>query len=655
MGDSLFKIDVDLGRLLSDVNAKLYESSEVVIDELVQNAQRSGARRLEVRLAEGYSRSFGALVVRDDGCGLSSPTDLLRLAHSGWSEEVSEREEPFGMGFWSTVTVAEKVIVRSNGWRVELDAARLRTTRSVEGVVNVSVLDTPVPGFEVTLIAPMSARTEERYVDVTVAASEQGYRLMRAWQRLTGGLAERLADLVRYADFDRVTMSRTRWVSSYESLDEALGALGALGDADESVIPSRLPLTAAPEGIVFARSVSSPRLHGVLWPQQNSYSREAQAWHSGLRWFTQRREVEKRDGSFGGVVHVEAGVADPRAPDRKAWVRNERYEGMMVELDGEIRQMYRSFLTERPDLADRYDDALSRHLDGDDLLELLPVVLEQDEAAVARAAAAKEVSAQKAVGTDWPEPPERSPVTAPELDLPDDLVAVSTMSIVEQTPPRKSVTRLRDLGIELAVYVESDRRSDHARALALAREVGLPVLLLPSRCSARVVEALRKEGATLLHVSLLGASIVEEFRAEKTPMESEVAGVWRSARRLLERAFATDASIDARHLTRSRTLVVKDEDQELVRRSLESAETALLGCAFVGGALIVELEHVKGAVARSTPGSENRALQVALELLPTVAHEMAHLETGAGDGTVEHASAAERLMTDALRRIAREL
>lgn len=639
MGES-FKIDVDVGRLLADVNTKLYESSESVVDELVQNAQRAGARRLEVRLAgPSWQPGRAAMIVRDDGCGLTNPVDLLRLAHSGWSQDVVEDVEPFGMGFWSTATVADTVLVRSNEWAIRIDAARLRETRSVEGVVMVTRQTESVPGFEATLVAPAAVAQMRRWDKKEEATSERSYRLMRAWWRLVEGLQARLCDLVRYAEFDLVRLGTT--TGQFTLVDEALDAAGG-GNLEWSSIPSRLLLTAVPDGLVYARVVERDGLRGVLWPQTSAWDREPGSWNSGIRWFTQRREVEKQDASLGGVLHVE-GIATPRAPDRRAWLRDERYDGITRMLHEEGRELYRGFLGARPDLAGRYDEAIARFLTGADLVELLPVEI---------AAAEKAERSERIEGGDMPEPPENGPRAAVVVPLQltgalPDRIEVQT----PETPETRAPRRLGDVRDSIVCYVELDRLADNVEAMQLARKMGLTVLMLPSKCGRIAVATLRERGRMVLHVSDVRRGLKRKFVADKRPINSDVLKIWRSVRLQLMGAFATDVPIDVRHLTRTSVVEVETDDGT-VELPVEDAKSVLLGAAIIGGALILELEHVLGAIERSREHSPLRDLQVVLELMPTVAHELAHLLTKAGDGTQEHAEATEQLLSDALRRLA---
>lgn len=72
-----------------------------LVSELLQNARRAGARRIEVR----YDEPTQSLQVSDDGGGIQDFQALLSLHASGWSPALREAEQAFGVGFSNACTV----------------------------------------------------------------------------------------------------------------------------------------------------------------------------------------------------------------------------------------------------------------------------------------------------------------------------------------------------------------------------------------------------------------------------------------------------------------------------------------------------------------------------------------------------------------------
>lgn len=91
-----------------------FSSSYAVLGELMQNAHRAQASGIHFCL-EGDN-----LVVTDDGCGIADFQKLVQFAESGWDAATQQREDPYGMGFFSAVYTASRVIIQSRGSRLEL-------------------------------------------------------------------------------------------------------------------------------------------------------------------------------------------------------------------------------------------------------------------------------------------------------------------------------------------------------------------------------------------------------------------------------------------------------------------------------------------------------------------------------------------------------
>ena len=84
------------------------------LSELAQNAQRSGAKRLDIHYDEGSH----SLVVKDDGCGFDDDSwkAYFTVASSGWDQSVIDSQRPFGIGCASLLyaCTAFTIFSRSN-------------------------------------------------------------------------------------------------------------------------------------------------------------------------------------------------------------------------------------------------------------------------------------------------------------------------------------------------------------------------------------------------------------------------------------------------------------------------------------------------------------------------------------------------------------
>lgn len=114
-------IHTSVGQSLIGKVSRLFNNSVTdVLNELLQNARRADASRIEIDVVDDDGRSI--LVVRDDGSGVADPAKLVTLGDSGWNEATQHREDPAGMGVFSLagrpVEIRSRARGTDNGWRV---------------------------------------------------------------------------------------------------------------------------------------------------------------------------------------------------------------------------------------------------------------------------------------------------------------------------------------------------------------------------------------------------------------------------------------------------------------------------------------------------------------------------------------------------------
>ena len=102
-----FRASVDQ-RLLGKVTRLFNASLADTLNELLQNARRAGASRVDV------SERQGELVIRDDGAGIEDPRVLLTLGESRWSELTASNEDPAGAGVFSLSP--RGAVIHSRSW-----------------------------------------------------------------------------------------------------------------------------------------------------------------------------------------------------------------------------------------------------------------------------------------------------------------------------------------------------------------------------------------------------------------------------------------------------------------------------------------------------------------------------------------------------------
>jgi len=123
---------------------QIFSSSYSVLGELMQNARRAGATKVDftIDVADRF------ISVADDGCGIGDWQKLVHLSQSGWGQSIQDSDRPFGMGFFSVFFACEKVSVHSMGHRVEMTLADITEKRPIAVVVD----DNPLVAESGTLV-----------------------------------------------------------------------------------------------------------------------------------------------------------------------------------------------------------------------------------------------------------------------------------------------------------------------------------------------------------------------------------------------------------------------------------------------------------------------------------------------------------------------
>jgi hypothetical protein len=98
-----------------------------LVSELLQNARRAGAMRIEIH----YDATTQVLRVEDDGRGLDDFQKLLSFHESGWDAATSAEERPF-VGFSKCLYAATRCIVASKHQRVDINTAAALAKASIE-------------------------------------------------------------------------------------------------------------------------------------------------------------------------------------------------------------------------------------------------------------------------------------------------------------------------------------------------------------------------------------------------------------------------------------------------------------------------------------------------------------------------------------------
>jgi hypothetical protein len=143
---ALIRGTVDVG-ILQKADRLFRNDDKGTFIEILQNARRAGATRVDVTLEEISTEPIHCVVtVEDNGIGIESFQNLVTLGRSGWDQATQDTEDPAGMGFFSlcqsgvevtslskTVTLSRDVFLGNADAEVKdhayIPGTRLRFTR----------------------------------------------------------------------------------------------------------------------------------------------------------------------------------------------------------------------------------------------------------------------------------------------------------------------------------------------------------------------------------------------------------------------------------------------------------------------------------------------------------------------------------------------
>lgn len=248
------KVDV-IGQMRNTV--KTFADRLCFVDELVQNAQRAGASRVDFRFGETSLR------YQDNGPGCDDLSKVFTQSLSGWSTDVQKSDDPFGFGFFSCIVVADTIIVESHSRAARFDVAQM---------------------------------FRENRTDVITTGPSN----------LNKGFSVLLQDL-KDLDLSEV-QKRVRQVAKYVDVKVYL-------DGDLCRKQSMVQKTYQEECNSFSRVCKNSVFNGVLYP--TGYG-EISSYYQG------REVCDIWVDGIGGRIEVKPGQADPRCPDRKAWIENRK-------------------------------------------------------------------------------------------------------------------------------------------------------------------------------------------------------------------------------------------------------------------------------------------------------------------------------------------
>lgn len=115
------------------------------LDEDIQNAQRAKATEVYVT-TNTYERT---LTIENNGAILDNPQSLFSIAESGWDNDTMKNENPFGMGFFSNISVSDSIEILSGHKYIKFNVNEMINSGNCE--LDVQEVEDCFDGFKLIL------------------------------------------------------------------------------------------------------------------------------------------------------------------------------------------------------------------------------------------------------------------------------------------------------------------------------------------------------------------------------------------------------------------------------------------------------------------------------------------------------------------------
>lgn len=125
------KVKINVLNQLRLLRNSTFKDKLTFLDEIIQNAQRAKAKNVFIE----YESYNDIMIIENDGQILKNPQVLFSMSDSGWDDDVKNTENPFGVGFFSVITVSDYVEIFTGNLRVVFDVAKMLTTNNTDILV----------------------------------------------------------------------------------------------------------------------------------------------------------------------------------------------------------------------------------------------------------------------------------------------------------------------------------------------------------------------------------------------------------------------------------------------------------------------------------------------------------------------------------------
>jgi len=145
MNENKVQLQVNVINQLKLLRQSTFKDTLCFLDEDIQNAQRAKATEVKVTV-DSYDKT---VIIENNGQILNNPQALFSIAESEWDEDVRSTENPFGMGFFSNITVSNLIHIYTGNKLIIFDVENMIQTNDTE--IQIEELEDYYEGFKLVL------------------------------------------------------------------------------------------------------------------------------------------------------------------------------------------------------------------------------------------------------------------------------------------------------------------------------------------------------------------------------------------------------------------------------------------------------------------------------------------------------------------------
>lgn len=298
------KLMVNVINQLKLLRQSTFKDPLCFLDEDIQNAQRAKAASVHIDV----DTLAGTVTIANDGQILKNPQALFSIADSEWDDDVKTSENPFGMGFFSNITVSNLLTIHSGSQMITFDVEKMINSGDTE--IAVEYTDDYYDGFELTL-------------------HNFDFKVVDSWQ-----IKDRVKMLGKYI---------------HELLTYYNGTLQEHKDLTQG------------DGSPYMTKITEEKDFQGWLALMDNYS-----WDNNITLFYKGREVCKLSGMpyLKGDLHISDRTLNLTSPDRKGIIQDEKLENFKLLISLYAEQLCSdTLLNHSRDHLEEYSHCMHQYLD----------------------------------------------------------------------------------------------------------------------------------------------------------------------------------------------------------------------------------------------------------------------------------------------------